>query len=74
MSNSIDMSDVFTEAGIAKLKQGQLLRFRKEGKVLEYIVTKLNRKSSKVYARETQSYDLGPNGELPKELVEKMNG
>lgn len=53
---SEDIGDVFTPEGIQKLKQGQLLRFEYEGSIVEYIITKLNRKSGKVFARQVRTY------------------
>jgi bifunctional DNA-binding transcriptional regulator/antitoxin component of YhaV-PrlF toxin-antitoxin module len=53
---SEDIGDVFTPEGIQKLKQGQLLRFEYEGSIVEYIITKLNRKSGRVFARQVRTY------------------
>lgn len=53
---SIDMSEAFTPGGINKLKQGQVLIFNFEGSKNEYKITKINKKSSKVWARPTTLY------------------
>lgn len=53
---SEDIGEAFTKEGLAKLKTGQLLRFNFEGSVNEYIITKLNRKSGKVFARQVRTY------------------
>lgn len=60
--NSLDLSEVFTKEGVAKLKVNQLLRFNYENSVNEYIITKLNKKSGKVWARPTTTT-------LPNEAV-----
>lgn len=64
---SEDISEVFTPKGLAKIKTGQLLRFDYEGNITEYIITKINRKSSKVWAREVKTY-------LPDETKVENNG
>lgn len=51
-----DLSEAFTKDGVTKLKTNQLLRFEYEGKMNEYIITKLNKKSGKVWARQTTTY------------------
>jgi len=56
MNNSEDISDIFTKEGIQKLTKGQLLRFDFEGSVNEFIITKINKKSGKVFARKTKTY------------------
>jgi hypothetical protein len=53
---SENLSEAFTQEGINKLKQGQLLRFNYEGSINEYIITKLNRKSGKVYGKPIRTY------------------
>jgi outer membrane lipoprotein-sorting protein len=56
-TRSEDMSDIFTPEGIQKLKKGQLLRFVYEGSTNEFIITSINKKSNKVYARRTTTYN-----------------
>lgn len=56
MNRSINISDQFTEEGIQKLKKDMLLRFDQEGSITELKVTKVNKKSGKVYAKETKTY------------------
>ena len=51
-----DLSDVFTKAGIQKLKKGQLLRFDYEGSLNEFIITKLNKKSGLVLAKPVRTF------------------
>lgn len=51
-----DLSEAFTKEGVKKLTKGQLLRFDFEGAINEYIITRLNKKSGKVYARGTTTY------------------
>lgn len=55
-TRSIDMSEAFTPEGINKLKQGQVLIFDFEGSKNEYKITKINKKSSKVWAKPTTLY------------------
>lgn len=57
-NSSTDISELFTRNGLERLKQGQLLRFNKAGVITELIITKINRKSAKVYAKETKTYDM----------------
>ena len=57
MVNSEDISDVFTKEGIQKLKKNQLLRFNFEGSLIEFIITHINKKSGKVRAKRTTTYD-----------------
>ena len=54
--NTQDLSEAFTKEGVARLKVGQLLRFNYEESINEYIITKLNKKTGKVYAKATQTY------------------
>lgn len=51
-----EIGDVFTKDGIAKLKTGQILRFDYEGSMNEYKITKLNRKSGKVWVKDVKTY------------------
>lgn len=44
----LDIGDQFTEAGLRKLKEGQVLVFMFEGSRLEFKIVHLNRKSGKV--------------------------
>lgn len=55
MSNQ-EIGSEFTKEGIAKLKKGMLLRFIYEGSPIEFIVTKLNRKSGKVWVKDATTY------------------
>ncbi len=52
-----ELSEAFTQEGVNKLKVGQLLRFSFENSMNEYIITKLNKKSGKVFARPVRTYD-----------------
>ena len=54
----IDISDEFSKEDIKHydLKVGKLLRFNMEGSITELIITKLNKKSGKVFAKETKTY------------------
>lgn len=56
MNKSINISDQFTEEGIQKLKKDMLLRFDQEGSITELKITKVNKKSGKVYAKETKTF------------------
>lgn len=51
-----EIGDILTKEGLAKLKTGQILRFNYEGSIVEYKITKLNRKSHKCYVREVRTY------------------
>lgn len=56
MNRSINISDLFTEEGIQKLKKDMLLRFDQEGSITELKITKVNKKSGKVYAKQTKTF------------------
>lgn len=51
-----EIGDIFTKEGVAKLKTGQILRFSYEGSMNEYKITKLNRKSGKVWVDDVKTY------------------
>jgi len=51
-----EIGDIFTKPGIEKLKVGQILRFDYEGSLQEFRITKLNRKSGKVWVEDVQTY------------------
>lgn len=53
---SIEIGSEFTKEGLTKLKVGQLLRFNLEGSFTEFIITKLNRKSGKVWVKDVTTY------------------
>ena len=55
MAKSEDLSDIFTKEGIKKLSKGQLLRFEFEGSISEFIITRLNKKSGIVMAKEVHT-------------------
>ena len=55
MAKSEDLSDIFTKEGIKKLTKGQLLRFNFEGSMSEFIITRLNKKSGIVMAKEVHT-------------------
>jgi len=59
---SEDISDLFTQEGIQKLKKGMLLRFDHEGSPTELIITYINKKSGKVRARQATTYE-------PKDVI-----
>jgi len=52
---SEDITDVFTQSGIAKLKRGQLLRFNMEGSITEFIITYINKKTPRVMAKRVKT-------------------
>jgi len=54
--NKQEIGSEFTPEGIAKLKVGQLLRFNFEGSITEFMITKLNRKSGKVWVKDAKTY------------------
>lgn len=54
--NTQEIGSEFTKEGLAKLKVGQLLRFNYEGSIIEFIITKLNRKSGKVWVKDVTTY------------------
>lgn len=56
MNKTLNISDIFTPQGIQKLKKGQLLRFNMEGSYTELLVTYVNKKAGKVYAKETKTF------------------
>lgn len=52
-----EIGDVFTKEGIDKLKTGQILRFlESEDKINELKITKINRKSGKVWVDDIKTY------------------
>ena len=51
-----EIGSEFTPEGIAKLKTGMLLRFNYENSIIEFIITKLNRKSGKVFVKDVTTY------------------
>lgn len=51
-----EIGSEFTKEGIAKLKVGQLLRFNFEDSITELRITKLNRKSGKVWVEDIKTY------------------
>lgn len=54
---SQEIGDIFTKEGIGKLKTGQVLRFLKdENTIVELQITKINRKSCKVWAQDIKTY------------------
>ena len=68
MNKTLNISDIFTKEGIQKLKKGQLLRFNHEGSYTELLITYVNKKGGKVYAKETKTF-------TPEEIEanEKLN-
>ncbi len=52
-----DLSDIFTKEGIQKLHKGQLLRFEYEGSPIEFIITRLNKKSGVVMGKPVTTHD-----------------
>lgn len=63
---SLDISDQFKPEAIQKLKKGMLLRFNYEGSINELIITKVNKKSGKVYARMAKTYTVDEFSKLAK--------
>lgn len=53
---SQEIGSEFTKKGLTKLKVGQLLRFNFEGSITEFFITKLNRKSGKVWVKDASTY------------------
>lgn len=59
-TRSIEMTEAFTPEGIEKLQSQKvdghypLLRFNYEGKITEYIVTKI--KDGRIWGKETKTY------------------
>lgn len=58
---SQEIGDIFTEEGLNKLKTGNILRFMKYGKMIEYKITKLSKKNKKCWVIPAKTY-------LPEEI------
>jgi len=55
-TQSEDISDIFTPEGIARIKKDQVLMFEYEGERVELKITKVNKKSGKVFAKRVTTY------------------
>lgn len=55
-SQSVEMGDQFTPDGLARLTVGQILKFNFEGSIVSYRITRLNRKSHKLWATPVQMW------------------
>lgn len=53
---STEIGNEFTKEGLAKLKVGQVLVYDYEGSRTELKITKINRKSHKLYVQEVKLY------------------
>jgi hypothetical protein len=51
-----DISDIFTPEGIQRIKKDQVLMFEYEGERVELKITKVNKKSGKVFAKRIKTY------------------
>jgi hypothetical protein len=58
INKSIEISDVLTEEGIAILKVGQVLMFKKKDNRVDLKITKLDRKHGRAWARVIATFDV----------------
>ena len=54
---SENISDIFTQEGIAKLSKGQILTFDNEGRRIQLKITRIDRKNGKIWAKRCTTYN-----------------
>lgn len=82
VNKSVEITEAISDEGISKLKVGQILMFKKDGKRVDMKITRILRKDNRIWAKVVATFDpmdiqvtsKGMFGKLKhKPLMEKVD-